>query len=66
LIRTAPDTPAESQALGAIAPALGKCLSSGMRLEAGHTAVRAALAEALYQRLNNPALSIVPARGTPK
>jgi hypothetical protein len=66
LVRTEPNSYAEGQALGAISPVLGKCLSAGTRLEAGRGALRAALAEALYQRLNNPALSTVPAQETPK
>ena len=66
LVRTDPDTSAENQALGAISPVLGRCLSAGTRLEASHRSLRAALAEALYQRFNNPTLSIAPAAETPR
>ncbi len=66
LVRSAPATGEEDAAVGAIAPALTKCLSAGTRLQANRTALRAALAEALYQRLNNPALSTAPAPGDAK
>ena len=55
----------ESAAIGALAPALTKCLSAGTRLNANRASLRAALADALYQRLNNPALSMVDVKGTP-
>jgi hypothetical protein len=57
LIQTSPGSDDESAALGALSPALTKCLSAGTRLDASRQALRAALADALYQRLNNPALS---------
>jgi hypothetical protein len=65
LIGTAPASGEENQAVAALSPALGKCLSAGTRLQASRPALRAALAEALYQRMINPALS-APAQGTPK
>jgi hypothetical protein len=65
LIRTPPGTGDESNAIGAMSPALTKCLSAGTRLDASRQALRAALADALYQRLNNQALSLgkAPERG---
>jgi hypothetical protein len=57
LIQTTPGSDDESAAIGALSPALTKCLSAGTRLDASRQALRAALADALYQRLNNPALS---------
>jgi hypothetical protein len=58
LIRTAPGTADESSAISAMSPALTKCLSAGTRLDASRGALRGALADALYQRLSNPALSL--------
>ena len=66
LIDTSPGTADENSALSALSPALTKCLSAGTRLDASREALRAALADALYQRLNNPALSLAnlaPERG---
>ena len=65
LIRTAPGSAAESAAIGAMSQSLTKCLSAGTRLDASRTALRAALADALYQRLHSPALSLAqaPERG---
>ena len=59
IVRTTPGFADENAALGALSPALTKCLSAGTRLDASRQALRAALADALYQRLNNPALSMV-------
>lgn len=58
LIKTEPGTSEETAALGALSPNLTKCLSAGTRLDAGRQALRAALADALYQRLANPSLSL--------
>jgi len=65
IIRTAPGVADENAALASLGPALTKCLSAGTRLDASRQALRAALADALYQRLNNPALSIAQTGGTP-
>jgi hypothetical protein len=64
LLRTQPGSSQESSAIGALTPALTKCLSAGMRLDADPRGLRAALADALYQRLKNPSLSMpnVPER----
>jgi hypothetical protein len=48
----------ETAAFGAMSSALTKCLSAGTQLDVGREAIRAALADALYQRFNNPSLSI--------
>ena len=64
LIKTDPASAEESAAIGALSPSLTKCLSAGTRLDASRQALRAALADALYQRLNNPALSLVGLKGT--
>ena len=61
IVRTTPGFADENAALAALSPALTKCLSAGTRLDASRQALRAALADALYQRLNNPALSVVQA-----
>jgi hypothetical protein len=66
LIQTSPGTADERSAIATLSPALTKCLSAGTRLDASREALRAALADALYQRLNNPALSqanMPPERG---
>ena len=57
LIRTEPGSAEENSALSGLSPALTKCLSAGTRLDASREGLRAALADALYQRLNNPSLS---------
>jgi hypothetical protein len=59
LIQTGPGSADESAAIANLSPALTKCLSAGTRLDANRMALRAALADALYQRLTNPALSLV-------
>lgn len=66
LVSTDPDSNDESAAIGAMSPALTKCLSAGTRLDASRQALRAALADALYQRLSNPALSLAGVKGTPR
>jgi hypothetical protein len=63
LTRTTAGTTDESNAIGALSPALTKCLSAGTRLDASRSALRAALADALYQRLSNPSLSLVQPAG---
>ena len=65
LVRSSTGGPDEDRAVANLKPSLGKCLSANTRLQAGRPALRAALAEALYQRMTNPALS-APAQETPK
>lgn len=66
LVRTDWGSSSESAAIAAMSASLTKCLSAGTRLEASRPALRAALADALYQRLNNPALSLANLVGTSK
>jgi len=61
LVRTTAGQPDESSAISSLGPNMIKCLSAGTRLDASRQALRAALADALYQRLNNPALSMAQA-----
>jgi hypothetical protein len=58
LIRTSAGSGDESDAITALGPNLTKCLGAGTRLDASRQALRAALADALYQRLSNPQLSM--------
>lgn len=48
----------ENVAFGAIVPSLGTCLRVGAKLQANRPALRAALADALYQRVHRPAPAI--------
>lgn len=64
LIQTDQDSSEETAAIGALSPSLTKCLSAGTRLDASRHALRAALADALYQRLSNPSLSLADLKGT--
>ncbi len=50
ILKTEPYSAAERQAFTAITPVMGPCLSVGAKLQANRQALRAALAEALYQR----------------
>jgi hypothetical protein len=61
LIRTDPGSGDENSAIAALSPNLTKCLSAGTRLDANREALRAALADALYQRVTNPSLSLANA-----
>jgi hypothetical protein len=61
LIRTVPAAPEEGQAFAALSPDLGRCLRAGTKLQANRQSLRAALAEALFQRLNAPAAPTVEA-----
>jgi len=58
LIKTSVGGGDESDAITALGPNLTKCLGAGTRLDASRQALRAALADALYQRLSNPQLSM--------
>ena len=64
LIKTDAGSSDESAAIGPLSQSLTKCLSAGTRLNASRQALRAALADALYQRLINPALSLIGLKGT--
>jgi hypothetical protein len=55
LIKTQPFSNDETIAFSDLIPAMGPCLVAGATLDAKREPLRAALAEALYQRLTNPA-----------
>ena len=57
LIRTQPYSDGEGAAFAALSPTLGACLVAGAKLDANRQALRAALADALYQRIANPVAS---------
>lgn len=61
LVQTEPYTDAEQAAFSALVPFFGPCLAAGTKLEGKREPLRAALAEALYQRVNFPAVD--PAQG---
>jgi hypothetical protein len=58
LIETSVGSGDETDAITAMGPNLTKCLGAGTRLDASRQALRSALADALYQRLSNPQLSM--------
>lgn len=60
LTRTVPTSKEESAAFSALGGNLGTCLRAGTKLQASRQALRAALAEALYQRLNAPTPTPAP------
>lgn len=57
VIGTEPLSREEDAAMLNLRGSLGGCLIAGTRLQASREAMRAALADALYQRVRNPALS---------
>jgi hypothetical protein len=57
LIATAPQSDDEKGAVQSLSPTLGSCLPQGATLNANRQALRAALADALYQRATAPALA---------
>lgn len=61
LIDTEASSSAEDAAFGALIPALGPCLVAGTKLDAKREPLRAALAEALYQRWAHPEENASPA-----
>jgi hypothetical protein len=54
LINTEPYSDQEGATFGAIVPDLGTCLRAGVKLTGNRQSLRAALADALYQRIANP------------
>lgn len=54
LVNTQPYSDAEGGAFGAIVPDLSTCLRAGVKLTGNRQSLRAALADALYQRVANP------------
>ncbi len=63
LIATRGFSKEEGVAFGAVVPTLGTCLRVGAKLQANRPALRAALADALYQRIHSPYSA--PAPSTP-
>ena len=61
LVDSAPYSAAEGTAFGNLVPYMGPCLRVGTKLAGAREPLRAALAEALYQRLENPGEDIAPA-----
>lgn len=55
LLHTEQETPEEIAAIRSAAPAMGGCLQTGYKLNANPLSLRAALAEALYHRVFDPA-----------
>lgn len=64
LVATVPNSAEESWTIGDLSPSLKRCLAAGTRLHADRTALRAALADALYQRLRDPQLSLATPAAT--
>lgn len=64
LVDAEPYTDGEQNAFRALAPFFGPCLAAGTKLEGKREPLRAALAEALYQRVHSPA--VAPAQGVVK
>jgi hypothetical protein len=54
LVDAQPFSDAEGTAFGSLVPYMGPCLRAGTKLEGKREPLRAALAEALYQRFTNP------------
>lgn len=61
LLRTAPYSNEEGAAFGTLGPYLGTCLRAGVKLTGNRQSMRAALADALYQRVANPPAAAPPA-----
>jgi hypothetical protein len=64
LIKTQPFSDDENIAFSGLIPAMGPCLVAGATLDAKREPLRAALAEALYQRVTNPAENEISAAAT--
>ena len=60
LIGTIPTTKEEGAAFAGLGGNLHSCLRAGTKLQASRQALRAALADALYQRLNAPTMTAAP------
>jgi len=54
LVKTEPYSDDEGAAFTAVVPDLGTCLRAGVKLTGNRQSLRAALADALYQRIANP------------
>ena len=58
LLASAPSSADESKAMAGLDGSIKNCLAANLRLATDALPVRAALADALYQRVRNPALSL--------
>ena len=54
LLKTEPYSDAEGTTFAAVVPSMGACLRAGVKLTGNRQSLRAALADALYQRVANP------------
>jgi len=61
LLDSAPYSPGEGTAFANLVPYMGPCLRAGTKLAGAREPLRAALAEALYQRLENPSEDVASA-----
>jgi hypothetical protein len=61
LLRTTPYTPEEKAAFASLTPVMARCLSAGAKLIGNKQSLRAAMADALYPRVMDPAASLLPA-----
>jgi hypothetical protein len=66
LLDTAPSSAGEGAAMGRLDPAIKRCLTANLRLMVAARPIRAALADALYQRVRHPQLSLASAPETAK
>jgi hypothetical protein len=60
LLKTYPYSNEEGTAFAALGPTLGACLRAGIKVSGNRQSLRAALADALYQRVANPAPAPAP------
>jgi hypothetical protein len=66
LLDSGSDSAAEDSALKGLEPSVDRCLPKGAQISATHRQVRAALADALYQRVSAPTLSYSEIVETPR
>ena len=66
LVNTAPGSAGEADAMQKLSANLNRCLPHGNVLQASTQQIRSALADALYQRVANPALSLASVPKTPR
>ena len=66
MLEQPPESAGEDSALKALEPSVNACLPKDALINATHRQVRAALADALYQRVNAPTLSYSEIVETPR